>query len=89
MNDQKTASAAEMDALHAELAKTMTKMVKLIKTEAQKAESAEELKGAAATLNVVRQFLKDNNITSLDTPDSPLQSLTDSLPFTTDSRPSH
>ncbi|MDH0613323.1 MULTISPECIES: hypothetical protein [Agrobacterium] len=38
----------------------------------------------AAELNVARQFLKDNNIDAIPKEGSPLQQLTDSLPFTGD-----
>lgn len=36
----------------------------------------------AAELNVARQFLKDNNIDAVPKEGSPLQNLTDALPFT-------
>lgn len=38
----------------------------------------------AADLGVARALLKDNAITSVPTPDSPLQSLVENLPFTGD-----
>jgi hypothetical protein len=38
----------------------------------------------AADLSVARQMLKDNNITAVPVEGSPLQSLTDTLPFTGD-----
>lgn len=38
----------------------------------------------AADLNVARALLKDNNITSVPAPGSPLEALTHSLPFTGD-----
>lgn len=38
----------------------------------------------AADLNVARAMLKDNNITSVPTPGSPLEALTHELPFTGD-----
>ena len=38
----------------------------------------------AATLNVIRQFLKDNNISGADTPANPAQRLVDKLPFPKD-----
>lgn len=38
----------------------------------------------ATDLNVARALLKDNNITSVPVPGSPLDALTQSLPFTGD-----
>jgi hypothetical protein len=37
----------------------------------------------AADLNVIRQFLKDNNISGLPAPGSPLKALVDGMPFDT------
>ena len=67
----------EMNDLHAQLAK-------VLKTSIEDATQAEEKKGLAALLNVARQFLKDNDVTALAVPESPLKSLADSLPFAGD-----
>jgi hypothetical protein len=54
---------------------------KLANTLLQKVKSGEV---TAAELNVARQFLKDNNVDAIPKEGSPLQQLTDSLPFTGD-----
>lgn len=38
----------------------------------------------ASDLNVARQFLKDNNIEAIPVDNSPLKSLVDELPFSTE-----
>jgi hypothetical protein len=76
--DNNRASQDELDALHKDLALTLSKMVGLCR---KSAEAGVELKGAAATLNVARQFLKDNHIEGVATPQSPLGNLIGELPF--------
>jgi hypothetical protein len=58
---------AVMEALHAKLAGAFTEILMGEPT--------------AAELNVIRQFLKDNNIDAIPTKGSPLGSLRDKLPF--------
>lgn len=65
-------------ALHGEMADALAAAIKEIR---QTAKEGGELKGAAAILNVARQFLKDNGIESLPEADKGLQSLMDELPF--------
>lgn len=68
------ASSKELDELHRLVASSL----------AAKIRSGEF---TAAELNVARQFLKDNGIEAVVTPGSPLQALTDTLPFA--GSPSH
>lgn len=64
------------------LEKTLSELhEKLANTLLQKVKSGEV---TAAELNVARQFLKDNNVDAIPKEGSPLQQLTDSLPFTGD-----
>ena len=75
------ATQAVLNDLHRELAVTLKSQVDLL----NRAAAADlEIKGAAATLNVVRQFLKDNGIESIPQPgdesDELLKAL-DDLPF--------
>lgn len=67
-----------LEDLQGELADTLAEGVKEIKKALQ---SGAEPKGAAALLNVARQFLKDNGIESLPVPESPVDKLLQSLPF--------
>lgn len=61
------ASEEALSELHGALAKEFTTMLK-------------EGSLQASTLNVIRQFLKDNEITAPQTPASPLGDLTNALP---------
>ena len=71
------ASTDELAALHALIADKM----------AAKIRSGDF---TAADLNVARQFLKDNNITALNIPKSPINSLSNALPFAgSDDKPEH
>lgn len=70
-------SSKEMDALHGQLATVLKDSIKELS-------ASEEKKGLAALLNVARQFLKDNEVTALAVPNSPVQNLADSLPFVGD-----
>jgi hypothetical protein len=62
--------------LHAELAKHL----KDVLTNGEETGEQGEKIVKPATLNVIRQFLKDNEITAVNTPRSPLGDLTGSLP---------
>lgn len=66
--------ATELDALHTQLANAL-------KDSIAELQHSDEKKGLAAILNVTRQFLKDNDVTALAVPESPLRNLADSLPF--------
>lgn len=57
-----------LEALHAAVASELVKRIA----------SGE---ATAADLNVARQFLKDNRIEAIPTPENPLGKLADSLPF--------
>lgn len=81
-------SSKEMDALHAQLARTLkeeiesfTVPVEVKDEDGNTTKMPRDKKGLAALLNVARQFLKDNDVTAMAVPDSPLANLTDSLPF--------
>lgn len=74
------ASEEALEALHNALAETLAAGVKDIKR-AIGNPAAGEIKGAAALLNVARQFLKDNGVESLPNPGSPTKSLLDEMPF--------
>lgn len=82
------ASDEALELLHAALADTLSEAVKRVKTSIapaiEGAEPTEVPKGAASLLNVARQFLKDNGIEAIPSPDSPMKSLVDSLPFDED-----
>lgn len=80
MAKKKTAQSEALELLHAAMAEAFRGQVELIKTAAA---SGEEVKGAAAILNVVRQFLKDNHIEAEPTPGTPMGNLIDDLPFDT------
>lgn len=67
MSRKKTASEEALELLHAGLALAMK----------ERLESGE---ATAADLNVIRAFLKDNNIDAIPTKGSPLGDLVDSLP---------
>lgn len=62
------ASNEVLDALHAQLARTLADKIK-------------NGEATAADLSVARQFLKDNGIEAVPTPKSPLADLAGSLPF--------
>ncbi len=68
----------ELSALHALLAQTLARAIK----DGVKGEDGEPVVAPASLLNVARQFLKDNNITSDFKTDQNLQSLTQTVPFT-------
>lgn len=76
----KKATEEALEALHKALAETLAVGVKDIKR-AMADPEAGEIKGAAALLNVARQYLKDNGIESLPTAGSPTKSLLDEMPF--------
>ena len=61
------ASEKELGELHGELAKAFTQILK-------------DGDAQSSTLNVIRQFLKDNEITAPQSPKSPLNDLTGALP---------
>jgi hypothetical protein len=63
-----------MDELHVQIATVLKQSI-------EEVAGAEDKKGLAALMNVARQFLKDNEVTALATPESPLKALTESLPF--------
>lgn len=85
-NNTNKANKQALENLHQALAETLKVSVDQVK---QALENGEEPKGAAATLNVVRQFLKDNGIEGLPTDDNPLGALKDSLPFHGDDEEDH
>lgn len=68
------ASNTEMDSLHVQIATVLKDGIKELST-------AEDKKGLAALMNVARQFLKDNNVTAMATPNSPIANLAEGLPF--------
>jgi hypothetical protein len=77
------ASEETMDKIHELLAQDMLKRIRdgepvlVGKGEEQR---IERLPPSAATLNVIRQFLKDNHIEGIPAKESPLGKLVDSLP---------
>lgn len=75
---QKKASEGELSGLHSELAKLLKDAIQPEPIVNDKGKVIGKRVNSAA-LNVARQFLKDNNITS--TPDSkPMKDLVDNLP---------
>lgn len=68
MTKSTPATEGALNALHEALAKAF----------AERIASGE---ATAADLSAARQFLKDNNITAVRTPDNPLGKLADALPF--------
>jgi hypothetical protein len=68
------ASKEAMDGLHVQIATVLRDAIADVA-------GAEDKKGLASLMNVARQFLKDNEVTALGVPDSPLKNLADSLPF--------
>ena len=53
-----------MDALHVQIAT-------VLKDGIQELATSEDKKGLSALMNVARQFLKDNDVTAVATPESP------------------
>ena len=86
MKTKKHRKATEdaLEELHRELAIALKDGVESIK---RGIAGGEEIKGAAALLNVARQFLKDNGIENLPTPGDATKDLLDSLPFETEEDP--
>lgn len=68
MSKPSAASKEALDALHAAVAEELAKRIA----------SGE---ATAADLNVARQFLKDNHVEAVKTPDNPLGKLAGALPF--------
>lgn len=66
----KAASTSALEALHNKLAETLSEMID---------EVDGETKGAAAILNVARQFLKDNHVEARAAEGSPLGRLAEKL----------
>ena len=62
-----TATAKEMEELHSLLAKTLAQLIREDPT--------------ASTLNVARQFLKDNGVESLVVEGNEMHSIVEHLPF--------
>lgn len=75
------ATKEAMGALHGALANTLTDMLTKGETTVDKDGEVVTLPPSAATLSVIRQFLKDNGIEALATPGSPIASLASALPF--------
>ena len=73
----KRASKEAMDSLHVQIAT-------VLKDGIAELASAEDKRGLSALMNVARQFLKDNDVTAIAAPASPLQNLAASLPFVGD-----
>ncbi|CAA2141616.1 hypothetical protein [Hyphomicrobium sp. ghe19] len=71
------ATEGALGSLHGELAKAFTD---ILKDGEGKDEAGKKIPAKASTLNVIRQFLKDNEITAALTPKSPLGDLTGALP---------
>jgi len=68
----------QLEGLHEALAMTLKVSVDSVK---QALSRGEVPSGAAALLNVARQFLKDNGIEGIPTEENPLGKLTESMPF--------
>jgi len=64
---KKTASAQEMEELHSLLAATLAQLIREDPT--------------ASTLNVARQFLKDNGVESMVVEGNEMHSIVEHLPF--------
>lgn len=75
------ATKESMGELHGALANKLTDMLTKGETAVTKDGEVVQLPPSAATLSVIRQFLKDNGIEALATPGSPLASLATGLPF--------
>ena len=85
------ASKEAMDSLHIQIATVLKDEIanftkpKVIKDEdGNEVEVAPDKRGLSALMNVARQFLKDNDVTAIAAPASPLQNLAASLPFVGD-----
>lgn len=81
MSKKKTATVDSLEELHGALAEAFKEQIALIK---RAAKGDLEVKGAAATLNVIRQFLKDNGVEAEPAKGSPLGNLVGDLPFDVD-----
>ncbi len=68
------ASKEALDTLHIQIAQ-------VLKDGISELANAEDKKGLAGLMNVARQFLKDNNVTAIATPNSPIANLAEGLPF--------
>lgn len=76
-----SASDKTLSDIHEALAKELLKRVKDGEDEVVDGEIV-KVSAKPATLNVVRQFLKDNGVEARPAAGSPLGKLADSLPFT-------
>lgn len=82
-----TASTETMAALHEALAKDLADRLRNGEQVVTKDGEVVTVKPPAATLNVVRQFLKDNGIEAIATRGSPMQDLIDSIPMDDEDQP--
>jgi hypothetical protein len=76
-----TASKELMERLHGALAKEFETMLTEGITVTDKEGNAIKTSAPAATLNVIRQFLKDNGVEALAAPGTPLGNVAANLPF--------
>lgn len=78
------ASEETMAKIHELLAEDMLRRVRDGETVVTKDGEAIQVPPSAATLNVIRQFLKDNHIEGIPQKENALGQLIDSLPFDED-----
>lgn len=76
-----TASKEVMERLHAALATEFENMLKEGVKVVDKDGNVLSVPAPAATLNVIRQFLKDNGIEANAAPGTPLGNIASNLPF--------
>lgn len=78
----KSAPKKELEALHAALANTFKTILEEGETEVDKDGGIVKVTPKPATLNAIRQFLKDNGIESAEVPAKPAEKqLTAGLPY--------
>lgn len=71
------ATKDQLNTLHALLAESFATALSTKQVD----ENGNIVPPSSAMMNVIRQFLKDNNVEALDTPNSPLRKLVSTLPF--------